>query len=63
MGKVEKINPRIMSKQYAYLHTMAKTAVMFQNDWQKAVGGIVLTRRPLEIVDKRTDHGVPILPR
>ena len=32
--KVEKKkNLRIMSKQYAHLHTMAKTSVKFQNDW------------------------------
>ena len=24
-----------MSKQYAHLHTMAKTYVKFQNDWPK----------------------------
>ena len=24
-----------MSKQYAHLHTMAKTSVKFQNDWPK----------------------------
>ena len=27
-----------MRKQYAYLHTMAKTSVKFQNDWPKTVG-------------------------
>ena len=32
-----------MSKQYAHLHTMAKTSVKFQNDWQKTVGGVALT--------------------
>ena len=32
-----------MSKQYAHLHTMAKTSVMFQNDWAKTVGGVALT--------------------
>ena len=47
--KVEKKNLRIMSKQYAYLHTMAKTSVKFQNDWPKTVGGVVLTRHPLTI--------------
>ena len=28
-----------MSKQYAHLHTMAKTSVKFQNDWPKTVRG------------------------
>ena len=31
--KVEKKNLRIMNKQYAHLHTMAKTSVKFQSDW------------------------------
>ena len=38
-----------MSKQYAYLYTMAKTSVMFQNDWPKTVGGVALTRHPMTI--------------
>ena len=38
-----------MSKQYAHLHTMAKTSVKFQNGWQKTVGGVALTRHPLTI--------------
>ena len=29
-----------MSKQYAHLHTMAKTSVKFQNDWPKTEGGV-----------------------
>ena len=37
-----------MSKQYAHLHTMAKTSVKFQNDWLKTVG-VALTRHPLTI--------------
>ena len=49
-----------MSKQYAQLHTMAKTSVKFQNDWPKIVGGVALTRHPLSIVDERTGHGTPI---
>ena len=57
-----------MSKQYAYLHTMAKTSVKFQNDWPKTVGGVALTRHPLSIVEERTNgrmyewtgHGTPI---
>ena len=36
-----------MSKQYAHLHAMAKTAVNFQNDWQKTVGGVALTSQLL----------------
>ena len=36
-----------MSKQYAYVHTMAKTFVKFQNDWPKTLGGVSLTRHPL----------------
>ena len=39
---------------------MAKTSVKFQNDWPKTVGGVVLTRHPLSIVDERTGHGTPI---
>ena len=38
-----------MSKQYAHLHTMAKTYVQFQNDWPKTVRGGALTRHPLTI--------------
>ena len=46
-GKVEKINLRIMSKQHAHPHTMAKTSVKFQNDWPKTVGEVELTKHPL----------------
>ena len=45
--KVEKKNLIIMSKQYAHLHTMAKTSVKFQNDWPKTVGGVALTSQLL----------------
>ena len=38
-----------MNKQYAHLHTMAKTSVKFQNDWAKTVGGVALTRHQLYI--------------
>ena len=38
--KLKKKNLRIMSKQYAHLHTMAKTSVKFQNDWPKTEGGV-----------------------
>ena len=47
-----------MSKQYAHLHTMAKTSMKFQNNWPKNVGGVVLTRHPLSIVDERTNNTV-----
>ena len=46
---LKKKNLRIMSKQYAHLHTMAKTSGKFQNDWPKTVGAVVLTRHPLTI--------------
>ena len=42
-----------MTKQYAHLHTMAKTSVKFQNNWPKTVGGVALTRHALSIVDGR----------
>ena len=58
MEKVKKINLRIMSKQYAHLHTMAKISVKFQNDWPKIVGGVALTRHPLYIVDERTNRQI-----
>ena len=38
-----------MNKQYANLHTMAKTSGKFQNDWPKTEGGVALTRQPLTI--------------
>ena len=38
-----------MTKQYAHLHTMAKTSVKIQNDWPKTVGGVALTRHALTI--------------
>ena len=38
-----------MSKQYAYLHTMAKTSVKFQNDWPKTERGVALTKHQLTI--------------
>ena len=46
-----------MSKQYANLHTMAKTSVKFQNDWPKTVGGVALTSQLLTNcrTDKRTN--------
>ena len=42
-------NLRIMNKQYAHLHTMAKSSVKFQNDWPKTVGEVAHTRHPLTI--------------
>ena len=52
-----------MSKQYAYLHAMAKTSVKFQNDWQKTVGGVALTSQLLKNgqTDEWTGQGMPIL--
>ena len=52
-----------MSKQYAHLHTMAKTSVKFQNDWPKTVGGVVLTSQLLtnRQTDEQMGHGTPIL--
>ena len=52
-----------MSKQYAHLHTMAKTSVKFQNDWPKTVGGVALTSQLLtnrQWTNVRTGHGTPI---
>ena len=43
------INLGIILKQYAYLQTMTKTPVKFQNDWHKTVGGVVDTRYPQPI--------------
>ena len=59
---MKKKNLRIMSKQYAHLHAMAKTSVKFQNDWPKTVGGVALTSQLLTNgqTDKRTGHGTPI---
>ena len=47
-----------MSKQYA--HAMAKTFVMFQNNWPKTV--VALTSQLLTNgqTDERTGHGTPI---
>ena len=58
----KKKNLRIMSKQYAHLHAMAKTSVKFQNDWPKTVGGVALTSQLLTKgqTDERTGHGTPI---
>ena len=51
-----------MSKQYAHLHTMAKTSVKFQNDWPKTVGGVALTSQLLmnRQMDEWTGHSTPI---
>ena len=38
-----------MNKQYAHLHTMAKSSVKFQNDGPKTVGEVAHTRHPLTI--------------
>ena len=60
--KVEIKNLRIMSKQYAHLHAMAKTSVKFQNDWPKTVGGVAFTSQLLTNgqTDERMGHGTPI---
>ena len=49
-----------MSKQYAYIHAMAKTSVKFQNDWPKTVGGVALTSQlPMNgQTDERTNWRV-----
>ena len=59
---MKKKNLRIMSKQYAHLHAMAKTSVKFQNDWAKTVGGVALTSQLLTNgqTDERTGHGTPV---
>ena len=55
---MKKKNLRIMSKQYAHLHAMAKTSVKFQNDWPKTVEGVALTSQLLTNgqTDERTGH-------
>ena len=35
-----KINFRILKKQNAYLQTILKAPVKFENDWLKTVGGV-----------------------
>ena len=50
--KLKKKNLRIMSKQYAHLHAMAKTSVKFQNDWQKNCRRSCAHK---SIVDERTN--------
>ena len=51
-----------MSKQYAHLHTMAKTFVKFQNDWPKTAGGVALTSQLLTNgqTDERMGHSTLI---
>ena len=63
LKKLKKKNLRIMSKQYAHLHAMAKSSVKFQNDWPKTVGGVALTSQLLtnKQTDERMGHGTPIL--
>ena len=39
---------KIMLKPYAYLQTMIKIPVKFQKDPYKTVGGVALTRSPLQ---------------
>ena len=47
--KVIKNNFRILKKQYAYLQTILKTSVKFQEDSPKTVGGVADTRYILHI--------------
>ena len=49
-----------MSKQYAHLHTMAKTSVKFQNDWPKTVGALTSQLLTNGQTEERTGHGTPI---
>ena len=44
--KVTKNNLTIISKAHAHLHTMEKTHAKFQNDRNKTVRGVALTRHP-----------------
>ena len=48
-GKSDKNDLRIISKPHAYLQTMYKTPVKFQNNRYKTVGGVAHTRYPLSI--------------
>ena len=51
-----KINLRVISKLHAHLQSLTKTPVKFQNDWDKIVGGVALTKYPLKWwTDGRTD--------
>ena len=47
--KSDKNNLRIISKQHAYLQTMTKAPVKFQNNRYKNVRGVAPTRYPLSI--------------
>ena len=47
--KVTKINLRIISKPHAYIQSMVKTSVKFQENRNKTVGGVAHTRYPLPI--------------
>ena len=44
LQKSDKINLRIISKCYAYLQSMVKTSVKFQNNRNKTVGEVAHTR-------------------
>ena len=46
--KVTKINLRVISKCHAHLQSLTKTPVKFQNDWDKIVGEVALTKYPLK---------------
>ena len=47
--KVIKINLSIISKPHAYLQSLVKTSVKFQNNQNKTLGGVAHTRYPLSI--------------
>ena len=47
--KVIKINLSIISKPHAYLKSLVKAYVKFQNNWNKTLGGVAHTRYPLSI--------------
>ena len=52
---VIKNNFRILKKQYAYLQTILKAPVKFENDWPKTVGGVAGRRMVGALSDARTD--------
>ena len=48
MKNLKKNYIKILLKAHAYLQTMIKIPVKFQKDRYKIVGGVVLTRSPLQ---------------
>ena len=51
-----KNNFRILKKQYAYLQTILKAYVKFENDWPKTVGEVAGKRMVGALTDGRTDR-------